>query len=168
MPAIPDNLPSLIIGAVIAAWLMALAGVLLLRWHYSRKIDRLEESSSEEMIEELEQAYAPAPQVRIRTQTEYLPYVIETIRENVDSGLAEQQVRMLLERIENHRPDRESHAVFPVECGRSTSDLRLSWRCDANSRIELVIQGDPRIIRELRKTKRRIPKAAICGQAGRS
>lgn len=168
MPSVPDISPSLFIGAVIGAWLMAIVGILIMRWYYSRRFERLGEASSEEIIGELENAYSAAPTVRIRTQTEYLPFVIETIRENIDSGLGEDQVQLLLARIENHRLGDERHAIFPVESLHRSSDLRLNWTCDASHRIDLRVQGDPRIIAALRNLKKKIPKAATYGQAGRS
>ncbi|MEP4076603.1 hypothetical protein [Haloferula sp.] len=168
MPDIPDNLTALVIGAVIGAWLLAIVGILVMRWHYTRRLERLGEASSEEMIVELEGAYHPTPRVRIQTQTEYLPFVIETIRENIDSGLREQQVQMLLERIEKHRLGDERQAMFPVESRQISSELRLNWTCDAHHRIDLRVQGDPLVVRALRELKNKIPKAAIYGQAGHS
>jgi hypothetical protein len=160
--------PGLFIGAAIGAWLMAIAGILLMRWHYIRKLDRIGEASSEEIIGELTSAYVAAPQVRIQTQTEYLPYVIETIRENIDSGLGEDQVQLLIERIENHRQGDERTAIFPIESQNRSSDLRLNWTCDASHRIDLQVQGDPTIVGALRKLKKRIPRAATYGQKGHS
>ncbi len=168
MPSIPDHLPSLLIGAVIGAWLLAIVGIVLMRWHYNRRLDRIGESSSEEMIDELETVYKPVPRIRIQTQTEYLPFVIERIRENIDSGLDDDQVQLLLERIENHRLGDERQAIFPIESLNVPSDLRLSWTCDASHRIDLRVQGDPSIIRALDDLRKNIPKAAIYGQAGRS
>jgi hypothetical protein len=138
-----------------------------MRWHFSRRLDRLGEASSEEIIGELESAYRASPRVRIQTQTEYLPFVIETIRENVDAGIGEDQAQLLLERIENHRLGDERRAMFPIESRGTSSDLRLNWKCDAHHRIDLSVQGHPSIIRALRELKKRIPKTAIYGQAGR-
>lgn len=168
MPITPENLPSLFIGAVIGAWVLSITGIFVLRWHYSKRLERLGESTSEEMVGELNQAYKPASRVRIQTQTEYLPFVIETIRENIDNGLAEPQVQLLLERIEGHRVGIERHAMFPVESNQRPGDLRLSWICDAHHRIDLRVQADPTIVRALRELKRNIPKAAMYGQAGYS
>ena len=168
MPSLPDHLPSLIIGAVIGAWLLAIAGILVMRWYYTRRLERLGEASSEEMVGELDKAYTPTPRVRIQTQTEYLPFVIETIRENIDSGLREQQVQMLLERIENHRLGDERRAMFPVESRHISSELRLNWTCDSNHRIDLHVEGDARVVRALRELKKKIPKATIYGQTGHS
>ena len=168
MPVVPDIPPSLVIGAVAGAWLLAIAGILILRRHYNRKLERVGEASSEEILSELKSAYKPAPQVRIQTQTEYLPFVIETIRENIDSGLDDDQVQLLLDRIEGHRLGNERQAMFSVEFEKVSSDLRLSWTCDSNQRIDLRIQSHPRIIRALREVKKRIPKAVICGQADHS
>ncbi|MGB6223130.1 hypothetical protein [Haloferula sp.] len=168
MSTIPDNLPTLVIGTVIGAWLLAITGILVMRRYYSRRLDRLGEASSEEMIKELDSAYRRAPRVRIQTQTEYLPFVIETIRENIDAGLADQQVETLLSRIENHRLGDERQAMFPVEVQNVSSELRLRWTCDAQYRIDLRIQGDPAIVAALQELKKRIPKAAIYGQTGHS
>lgn len=168
MPSVPDHLTGLIISAVVGAWLLAIAGILILRWHYNRRIERIGEASSEEILAELKTAYKQAPRIRIQTQTEYLPFLIESIRENIESGLGDDQVQLLLERIENHRLGDERQAMFPIESSERSSDLRLSWTCDENQRIDLRIQGDPVIILALREFKKKIPKATICGQAGRS
>ncbi len=168
MPSMPDQLSDLIIGAVIGAWLLAIAGILILRHHYNRRIERIGEASSEEILAELKTAYQPAPRVHIQTQTEYLPFLIEKIRENIDSGLGDDQVQLLLERIENHRLGDERQAMFPIESSRGCSELRLSWICDEQQRIDLHIQGEPTIIRALRDLKKKIPKATICSQTDRS
>ncbi|WP_379715768.1 hypothetical protein [Haloferula chungangensis] len=164
----PDQLTGLIISAVIGAWLLAITGVLILRRHYNRRIERIGEASSEEILGELKTAYKQAPKIRIQTQTEYLPYIIERIRENVESGLGEDQAQLLLERIESHRLGEEHQAIFPIESSKGSSDLRLNWTCDEKQRIDLHIQGDPTIIFALYDLKKKIPKATIIGQAGRS
>ena len=58
----------------------------VLKWYWGRRFDRLGESTSEEMLEELEKAYAVRRSILIRTPTEYLPFVFEGIREVVDGG----------------------------------------------------------------------------------
>jgi hypothetical protein len=95
----------------------------------------------------------------IRTQTEYLPFLFECIRENIDGGFEDPQVISLLDRVELHKPDQERSAMFTVVSAGKRSDLHMRWRRDAWDRIELRVQGAPAIIRALREHKRRIPKA---------
>lgn len=168
MPQLPVSLTALFIYGVVGAWVLALAGILIMRRYYSRKFEQLGEASTEEMIDELSSSYTPSARVRIRTQTEYLPFILETVRENIDSGLDDLRVQVLLERVENHHPGDERKAVFPVEVEGITSDLRLRWTRDAQDRIDLTVRGTPVIIHALREQKRRIPKAVISlpGNAG--
>lgn len=170
MPSLPDSLTALSLYGVVGAWILAFVGILVMRRYYSRRLERLGESSTEEMIEEMATSYAPSARVRIRTQTEYLPFILETIRENIDSGLDDLRVQTLLERVDNHHPGDERKAVFHVEVNAVTSDLRFRWTRDAQDRIDLIIHGDPDVIRALREQKRRIPKAVISekGNAGPS
>ena len=128
------------------------------RWA-SRSYDQGREASSEEILAELHQAFPPAGRTTVRTQTEYLPFLFECIRENIDSGFEDPQVISLLERIEFQRPDEERHAVFTVVSGRQRSDLQLRWVRDSCDRIRLRIQAAPPVIRALREHKRRIPRA---------
>lgn len=119
------------------------------------------EASSEEMLKELKQAYAPCRQTVIRTQTEYLPFLFERIRENIDEGFEDPQMISLLERIQLHKPDQERKAVFTIVSGGRRSELHMRWTRDACDRIELNFSGNPRIIRVLREYRKRIPKALI-------
>lgn len=117
------------------------------------------EASSEEILEELDREFTPSRRTTIRTQTEYLPFLFECIRENIDSGFEDPQVISLLERIELHRPDQERRAVFSVVSGRQHSALHMRWVRDSCDRILLRIQGAPPIIRALKEHRRRIPGA---------
>ncbi|MES2659756.1 MAG: hypothetical protein V4689_14150 [Verrucomicrobiota bacterium] len=119
------------------------------------------EASSEEILEELDREFIPFRRTTIRTQTEYLPFLFECIRENIDSGFEDPQMYSLLKRIELHRPDEEKSAMFTVVCGDQRSDLHLRWVRDSCDRILLRIQGAPRIIRALKEHQRRIPKAVM-------
>ncbi len=119
------------------------------------------EASSEEILEELDREFTPLRKTTIRTQTEYLPFVFEVIRENIDSGFEDPQMYSLLQRIEIHRANDERGAMFTVVSGDERSDLHLRWVRDACDRIELRVQGAPRIIRALRDHKRKIPKASM-------
>lgn len=146
----------------ICAFLMApIAWVLVVyfkrRW--SRGYDAAVEASSEEILEELDREFTPFRRTTIRTQTEYLPFLFECIRENIDSGFEDPQMISLLERIELHRPDEERSARFTVISDHKQSDLQLRWVRDSCDRILLRIQGAPAIIRALRDHKRRIPRA---------
>lgn len=132
---------------------------------YKRRCDRAYdgsvEPSSEEILKELDQEFTPFPWTTIRTQTEYLPFLFECIRENIDSGFEDPHVISLLERIEFHRPNEERNARFTVVSGQQRSDLHLRWVRDSCDRILLRIQGAPGIIRALRDHKKRIPGAMM-------
>jgi|GEM_PF-3481802 len=154
-------LRSFLVIAVLVAWPVALLLVWLLKRHWGRKYERLGESTSEEMLAELEREYVPRRRTVIRTQTEYLPYVFECIRENIESGFEDPQVQSLLRRIDFHRPDEERNAVFVVDVGGRPSDLRLRWTRDASDRIELHVQAAPPVIEALREHKKRIPRAVV-------
>lgn len=119
------------------------------------------EASSEEMLGELKQAYAPMRQTVIRTQTEYLPFLFECIRENIDEGFEDPQMISLLERIQLQKPDQERKAVFTIVSGGKRSELHLRWIRDACDRIELNFSGAPKIIRALRAYRRKIPKSVM-------
>ena len=127
------------------------------RW--GRSYDGAVETSTEEILRELDREFTPQRRTTIRTQTEYLPFLFECIRENIDSGFEDPQVISLLERIEIHRPDEERRAVFSVVSGRQRSDLHLRWVRDSCDRILLRVQGTPSVIRALRAHKRLIPRA---------
>lgn len=155
----PADLSNFLIASVLIAWPTALLMTWWLRRRCARKLERIGEASSEEILAELDTAYAPQSGITIRTQTEYLPYLVETIREQIDHGLGDQQVQSLIERIDHQRPHHERHAVFPVENKGVTSNLSLQWVRDAQDRIELKVRAAPCIIRALRSHKKRIPRA---------
>ncbi len=142
------------------AWVL----VVIFKRRWGRGYDGAVEASSEEILEELDREFTPVRRTTIRTQTEYLPFVFECIRENIDSGFEDPQMYSLLERIELHRPDEERSARFTVVSGRQRSDLHLRWVRDSCDRILLRIQGAPAIIRALRHHQRRIP-GAVTGVA---
>lgn len=160
VPSDPD-FPRLALFAVAVAWPAALALGWLLRRRLLEKYERLGESTSDEMLAELAGAYAPRRGIRIVTPTEYLPFVFEGIREVVDAGFDDRQMRSLLERIDRHRPHDFRQAVFPVVVGGRRSDLLFQWSRDAGDRIRLRITAAPRIVRALREQKRRIPRASF-------
>lgn len=138
---------------------VAWALVVLFKRRCGRGYDGAVEASSEEILEELDHEFTPVRRTTIRTQTEYLPFLFECIRENIDSGFEDPQMYSLLERIELHRPDEERRAMFTVVSGRQRSDLHLRWVRDSCDRILLRIQGTPPVIRALRDHQRRIPRA---------
>ena len=133
--------------------------VVFFKRRWDRSYDGAVDVSSEEILEELDREFAPVRRTTIRTQTEYLPFLFECIRENIDSGFEDPQMISLLERIERHRPDEERSARFTVVSGRRRSDLQLRWVRDSCDRIKLRIQGAPSLIRALSDYKRRIPGA---------
>lgn len=144
--------------------LIPVAGLLvvLFKRRWDRAYDRAVEASPEEILAELDREFIPARRTTIRTQTEYLPFLFESIRENIDSGFEDPQVISLLQRIETHKPGEARSAVFSVMSGRKQSDIHMQWVRDSCDRIQLHIQGAPRVIRALRDHQRRIPKAVPC------
>lgn len=159
MDAASSELSTFLIACVLIAWPLTLAMMWWMRRHCTRKLEQLGECSSEEILEELDSAYTPQAGITIRTQTEYLPFLVESIREQIDHGLDDQQVQSLIARIDHQRPHHERHAVFPVENGGITSNLALEWVRDTEDRIELKVRAAPDIIRALKKHKKRIPRA---------
>lgn len=154
-----SDLSTFLIAGVIVVWPTALMLIWLMKRRYAQKLDRLGECSSEEMLEELDSAFAPRGKVTIRTQTEYLPFLIEALREETDRGLDDQQVRSLIERIDHQRPHHERRAVFHVESHGVTSNLSLQWVRDDEDRIELKVHAAPEIVRALKNHKKTIPRA---------
>lgn len=144
---------------VILAGPVAWGLVVIFKRRWGRDYDGAVEASSEEILEELDREFTPFRRTTIRTQTEYLPFLFECIRENIDSGFEDPQMYALLERIEFQRPDEERSARFSVVTGQQRSDLHLRWVRDSCDRIQLRIQGAPPVIRALRDHQRRIPRA---------
>jgi hypothetical protein len=162
MPSFDSTAVSkLIIWMVMIAWPIGLTLAWIWRRRWLERYERLGEATSEEMLDELEKAWATRRTLLIRTSTEYLPFVFERIREIVDSGFEDKQMLSLLERIDYHRPNEEKQAVFPVEVKGRTVDLHLKWARDEGDRIRLRVTAAPAIIRALREQKKKIPKAAI-------
>lgn len=141
----------LMIPATVVLWI-------LFKRHYDRAYDGAE-ASPEEVVEELDREFPAYQWTTIRTQTEYLPFLFECIRENIDSGFEDPQVISLLQRIELHRPDEQRSAMFTVVSDNEPSDLHMRWVRDSCDRILLRVQGAPPVIRALKKHKRRIPAA---------
>ena len=144
---------------VVLAGPIAWGLVVVYKRRWGRGYDGAVDASPEEILEELDREFTPFRWTTIRTQTEYLPFLFECIRENIDSGFEDLQMISLLERIELHRPDEERRAMYTVVSGRQRSDLHLRWVRDSCDRILLRIQGSPPVIRALREHKRRIPGA---------
>lgn len=155
------ELSRFIVIAVLLAWPVGLGMLWFLRRRWNRCYDRLGEAGTEEIVDELKREFTPSRRTVIRTQTEYLPFLFECIRENIDSGLEDLHVLSLLGRIERHRPGEERRAVFPVTTGGRTCDLHMRWTRDACDRIVLHIQGAPNIVRALRDHRRKIPRAVM-------
>ena len=137
------------------AWIL----MVWLKRRFGRGYDGAKEASSEEILSELKREFTPCGRTVVRTQTEYLPFLFECIRENIDGGFEDPQMISLLERVQIHKPNQERGAMFSVVSAGKRSDLHLRWRRDAWDRIELRIQGAPHIIRALREYRRKIPKA---------
>ncbi|MCW1885245.1 hypothetical protein OKA04_10940 [Luteolibacter flavescens] len=151
----------LIIWMVAVTWPIGLLAAWIWRRRWLERYERQGEATSEEILDELEKAWATRRTLLIRTSTEYLPFVFERIREIVDSGFEDKQMLSLLERIDYHPPNEERQAVFPVEVKGRTVDLHLKWARDEGDRIRLRVTAAPAIIRALREQKKKIPKAAI-------
>lgn len=130
-----------------------------LKRRWGRVYDGEKDATSEEILGELKREFTPSRRTVIRTQTEYLPFLFECIRENIDGGFEDPQMISLLDRVELHKPDQERSAMFTVVSAGKRSDLHLRWRRDAWDRIELRVQGAPHIVRALRDHKRKIPTA---------
>src|SRR5690606_17539997 len=150
MPHPSENAAHLFVWAAAATWPLLLVVGWMLKRRWARRYERMGESTSEEMLAELAGAYAPRRTIRIHTPTEYLPFVLESIREVVDSGFDDKQMLSLLQRVEIHRPHDERRAVFPVEVGGRRTDLLFVWSRDAADRMRLGITAAPTIIRALR------------------
>jgi hypothetical protein len=138
---------------------VALVLTLLFKRRYGRIYDGTVESSPEEVLAELDREFTAVRKTTIRTQTEYLPFLFECIRENIDAGFEDPQMIGLLERIQLQRPDEERSAVFTVVTDDQLSNLHMKWVRDSCDRIQLRVQGSPKVIRALRDHKRRIPRA---------
>ena len=161
MPENSETIAKGIIWAAIVGWPIVLIAAWGLNRRWRLRYERLGESSSEEIIDELQRAYTKRCCTVIRTSTEYLPFVFEWIREVVDSGFDELQTQTLLGRIDYHRPGDFRQAVFPVEVGGRTSDLLFQWSRDSGDRVRIRITAAPKVIRAIRLQKRKIPKVAM-------
>jgi hypothetical protein len=129
-----------------------------LKRRWGRVFDGPANVTSDEILAELKREYTPSRKTVIRTQTEYLPFLFERIRETIDEGFEDPQVHSLLDRIELHRAGEERRAVFSIVHTGTRSELHLRWIRDAWDRIELHVQASPGIIRALRDFKRTIPR----------
>jgi hypothetical protein len=152
------DLSRFILICVILAWPVAWVMSIWLKRRWGRVYDD-KETSSEEILDELKREFTPSRRTVIRTHTEYLPFLFECIRENIDGGFGDPQVISLLGRVDYHKPAQEKSAMFRVVSEGKRSDLHMQWKRDAWDRIELRIQGTPHIIKALREHKRKIPKA---------
>ena len=161
MPHDPHSISQLIIWMVMIAWPLGLVLAWLWKRRWLQRYEELGKSTSEEILDELENAYAVRRSILIRTPTEYLPFVFEGIREVVDGGFDDKQMLSLLKRIDHHRPHEVRQAVFPVEVNGRTIDLHFKWSRDEGDRIRLRVTAAPKIIRALREQKKKIPKAAL-------
>ena len=146
-------LPAIVCCGLIAGWILARA--------LERRYYRGKQGSSEEILDGLELAYTPRRGIEIRTQTEYLPYVFGCILENVDSGFEDKQVRNLLDRIEEQRPNGAKNALFPVRVSGVRSEIDLQWSRDNENRVRIFVLAAPKVIRALKKQVKAIPRALV-------
>lgn len=146
-------LPAIVCCGLIAGWI--LARILERRYYRGRQ------GSSEEILDELELAYTPRRGIEIRTQSEYLPYVFGCIVENVDSGFEKKQVRTLLDRIQEPRPNGAKNALFPVRVSGVRSEIDLQWSRDNGNQVRLFVLAAPKVIRALKRQVKTIPRALL-------
>lgn len=156
--SVPEIGP-LITITVVSAWIVGGGLYWWLRRRGMARFERLEEADPKDTLRELKDEWKPRPEITIRTQTEYLPFLVEAIREVVDHGLGDDQVICLLERFEHSRAHETRRAIFTVESGGRTDTLSLEWNRDDSDRIELRVRAAPAVIRALREHRRKIPRS---------
>lgn len=159
MSEAPEHFGRFLVITVVVSWVVGGTLFWWLRRRALNRLDRMEESTSEEMLEELDKAWKPRPAITIRTQTEYLPFLVESIREVIDRGLDDDQVICLQERFEHSRPNESRTATFTVETRGQADTICFDWRRDDSDRIELRVRAAPAIVRALKAHRRKIPKA---------
>jgi hypothetical protein len=157
----PGSLSRFLIVAVLLAWPVGIGLWLLLRHLAERRQQRLENPDSlttTELLDELEHGFIPRQKLGFRTTGEYLPFLLERIRETIDLGITEDQAAALLDRQAHSKPGVTRRAMFTVECEGITSDLLLVWTRDPADRIQLEVTAVPPIARALRDFRKTIPK----------
>lgn len=157
----PGSLSRFLIVAVLVAWPVGIGLWLLLRHLAERRQQQLENPESlttTELLDELEHGFIPRQRLKFRTTTEYLPFLLERIRENIDLGITEDQAAALLDRQAHSKPGEIRRAMFTVECEGITSDLLFEWVRDEADRIALEVTAVPPIARALRDFRKTIPK----------
>lgn len=148
-------LPAIVGCGLVFGWFLARA--------LEKRYDRARQSSSDEILDELELAYTPRRGIEIRTQTEYLPFVFGCILENVDSGFEDKQVRSLLDKIVEQEPHKTRNALIPVKVSGVRSEIDLQWSRDSEDRVRLFVLAAPKVIRALKKKSKTIPHALLGG-----
>lgn len=156
--SVPEIGP-LITLTVVSAWIVGGGLYWWLRRRGMARFERLEEADPKDTLRELKDEWKPRPEITIRTQAEYLPFLVEAIREVVDQGLDDNQVICLQERFEHSRAHETRRASFTIETGGRTDTLSLEWNRDDSDRIELRVRAAPQVIRALRKHRRKIPRS---------
>lgn len=156
--SVPEIGP-LIALTVVSAWIIGGGLFWWLRRRGMARFEQLEEADPDDTLRELRDEWKPRPEITIRTPTEYLPFLVEAIREVIDHGLGDDQVICLQERFEHSRTHQTRRATFTVESGGRTDTLSLEWRRDDSDRIELRVRAAPGIIRALQKHRRKIPRS---------
>ncbi|GAA5480937.1 hypothetical protein [Haloferula sargassicola] len=162
MTEAPKYLSHFLFIAVLCAWPLGIGMYLLLKRLAERKLHQMEhpdDLTSEEMLNELRYGFIHRRQVVVRTQTEYLPFLIERVRESIDRGLGDEQVRTLLDRVDLHKPQSRQKAMFPIECEGISSDLVFEWIRDEADRIELTVWAVKPVAAAVKQFATGIPKA---------
>lgn len=141
-------LPAILVGGLVFGWIFA-------RWLETR-YDRVNQASSEELLDELETAYGlRRSSIELRTPFEFLPRVFGCMLDKIDSGFGEKHARQMIQRIETPGP---RHALYPIRVNGIRSELELQWSRDADGRVRLLVLAVPNVIRALKRQAKRLPR----------
>ncbi|MCW1922438.1 hypothetical protein OKA05_07720 [Luteolibacter arcticus] len=136
-------MPAILAGGLFFGWIFA-------RW-LERRLDRSRNSSSEELLDELETACTPRRSFEIRVRPDHLKPFLSCVAEQVESGFSVRHARHLLGRILSLRDHMVRHTWYSVKVNGIRTNLDLQWSRDSDGRIRLLVLAVPKIIRELKK-----------------
>lgn len=139
---------------------LSLVGAGVVRWLNDRPLKH-KEYSPDEMLDELESAYAERETLEIFTTLEYLPMLFERIHLTTDLGFPEHQVAALLHRISTQRPRVIRSAIFPIEIKKVNSDIDLQWIRPSEDRVHMLVTAVPEVIKALGEEAEKLPAATI-------
>lgn len=149
---------TIILYSIVAV--LSLVGAGLVRWLSDRPVKH-EEYSPDEMLDELENAFAERETIEIFTTLEYLPMLFERVHLTTDAGFPEHQVAALLHRISNQRPRVIRSALFPIEIKKVNSDVELQWIRPTEDRVHMLVTAVPEVIKALSEEAEKLPAATI-------